>query len=190
MYGTLAAGGTYGEGYSFLGRPMSPQVRSRRLHSLVAPAWTFYPTPSSLQTGVVAWGSDTTNCAQCSVARMFTLAQNSPGDDGSCFGWCNGAPNGRWTGRRVDDVHASVGRFLRDAAARNRTTRSDSASFPVASYAMRSLAPCGARAGARAPALFPGCCRKAAHATVRNESNDRRCDRQRRSFHDFDFPKH
>ena len=121
MYGTLAAGGTYGEGYSFLGvggAAYDPTQMSLPPSSTVwiAPAWTFYPTPSSLQTGVVAWGSDTTNCAQCSVARMFTLAQNSPGDDGSCFGWCNGAPNGRWdevvAGNLISPCDNSVSPFI------------------------------------------------------------------------------
>ncbi len=58
-------------------------------------AWTFFPTPSGLLQGAGTWNGIASNCMGCSVARMFTIGQNSL--DGACYGACDlNPPDGRW----------------------------------------------------------------------------------------------
>jgi len=121
MYGTLAAGGAYGEGYSFLGVGEAAYDPSQMelppsSTTWINPSWTFYYTPPSLGTGAVGWNGYTSNCQLCSVARMLTIGQSQPGNDGSCFGDCNGVPTARWdqvvAGNLISPCDNSVTPFI------------------------------------------------------------------------------
>ena len=58
-------------------------------------AWNFFATPSSLNSSPGTLNGIPTNCTDCSVARMFTLAIQN-GNFGQCYGGCTGVPDGRW----------------------------------------------------------------------------------------------
>ncbi len=59
-------------------------------------AWNFFPTSSVLTQGGGIWNAIPSNCMLCSVARMLSIGQTSPGNDGSCFGGCGSSADARW----------------------------------------------------------------------------------------------
>ena len=58
-------------------------------------SWNFFNTPSGLNGPTGTWNNIPSNCTTCSVAEMFSLATNNT-NDGSCYGSCNGSPDGFW----------------------------------------------------------------------------------------------
>jgi hypothetical protein len=59
-------------------------------------AWNFFQTPSPLMTSPGLWNGISSNCTQCSVAKMYTISPANNPVDRSCFGLCNGAATGPW----------------------------------------------------------------------------------------------
>lgn len=79
--------------------------------TLQNPAWTFFTTPSSLNSGPFQFGGNiASNCQYCSVASMFTIGE--PFADGACYGMCTssyGVADATWSNLVMGELVAPCG---------------------------------------------------------------------------------
>jgi hypothetical protein len=78
--------------------------------TLQNPSWTFFDTPSSLNSGSGTYQSIPSNCLGCSTALMFTIGEPN-GADGACYGACGGSgtADGVWSNVVMGELTSPCG---------------------------------------------------------------------------------
>jgi len=112
---TTSSGTPYGTSVLVVGTPdYDPTQWSTPPQTVTIqnPAWTFFDTPPGLDYQPSTYDGIASNCAYCSTAAMFTIAE--PFADGSCYGMCrlsNGisAPDGDWRNMVMGELVSPCG---------------------------------------------------------------------------------